>query len=342
MSRINDALARASRAGHYEPKPAMPAGVPRDVLAEVEAFGAASELFPPEAAVATLSAEASGSRPAVEGLKAAPLPDTPSVKADLLIAANEDLAEKLVIGSMPAATLEQYRRLAAALHQMNLNTGLQVVMVASAVAGEGKTLTSANLALTLSESYRRRVLLIDADLRRPSLHRIFGLPNLGGLTEVLKRGSEQRMCARPVSETLSVVTAGQPDSEQIAHITSSQMQTLLQQAREFYDWVILDTPPVALLSDAKLLGSMVDGALLLVRAGKTPYPIVQSAIQAIGRERILGTILNAADVSAVTAHSYYEGYTPQRTTRRRTWWGRLKESASRADDKGLPGPAVPS
>jgi Mrp family chromosome partitioning ATPase len=107
-------------------------------------------------------------------------------------------------------------------------------------------------------------------------------------------------------------------------------------------WVFLVTPPVGLLSDAKLLGAMVDGALLLVRAGKTPYPIVQNAIQAIGRERILGTILNAADVSAVTAHSYYEGYTPEHTPRRWTWWGRVKESASPADEKGLPGPAVQS
>src|SRR3954467_357544 len=137
MSRINDALARASRGGHCEAKPTMPAGVPRDVMAEVEAFGGASELFPPEAVSATLSAEPSGSRPAAEALKAASLPDAPSAKADLLALASEDLAEKLVIGSMPTATLEQYRRLAAALHQMNLNTGLQVVMIASAVAGEG-------------------------------------------------------------------------------------------------------------------------------------------------------------------------------------------------------------
>jgi capsular exopolysaccharide synthesis family protein len=319
----------------------MPAGVPRDVLADVDALAAASEQFPPEAAGATLSAEPASSR-AVDAVKAAFLPDAPSATADFLGSVNEDVAEKLVNGSMPTATLEQYRRLAATLHQMSLNTTLQVVMVASAVAGEGKSLTCANLALTLSESYRRRVLLIDADLRRPSIHRIFGLSNLDGLTDALKRGTERGICARPVSDTLSVVTAGQPDSEQIAHVTSIRMQTLLQEAREVYDWVILDTPPVALLSDAKLLGAMVDGALLLVRAGKTPYPIVQNAIQAIGRERILGTILNAADVSAVTAHSYYEGYAPQYTPPRRTWWGRVKESASPADEKGLPGPAVQS
>ena len=89
----------------------------------------------------------------------------------------------------PPMVVEQYRRLAASLHQLQEDTGLKTLMVASATPREGKTLTIANLALTLSGSYRRRVLLIDADLRRPSLHEVFCLPKTIGLSEALRSGS---------------------------------------------------------------------------------------------------------------------------------------------------------
>src|SRR6185436_18422081 len=99
---------------------------------------------------------------------------------------NSALATKTVIDhQMMPASREQYRRLAAALHQAQRTTGFKVVMVASAVAGEGKTLTASNLAMTLSESYRRDVLLIDADLRRPSLHLVFQVPGAPGLSDGL-------------------------------------------------------------------------------------------------------------------------------------------------------------
>src|SRR4029450_12477909 len=97
---------------------------------------------------------------------------------------NSTLATKTVVDdSMMPASREQYRRLAAALHQAQRATGFKVVMVVSAVAGEGKTLTASNLAMTLSESYRRDVLLIDADLRRPSLHLVFQVPGAPGLSD---------------------------------------------------------------------------------------------------------------------------------------------------------------
>jgi capsular exopolysaccharide synthesis family protein len=183
------------------------------------------------------------------------------------------------------------------------------------------------------------VLLIDADLRRPSVHNLFGLANLDGLTDALKSGPERKVSMRAVSATLSVVTAGRPDTEQMAHLTSTRMQNLLKEASEEYDWVIIDTPPVALLSDAKLLAAMVDGALLVVRAGSTPYPIAQRAIQAIGPERILGTVLNGADASALASHSYYDYY-ERETPRRRAWWHWRKENERVADAKSVVGPAA--
>ena len=328
MSRISDALERASRAIPVEPEDAAPAAPMAEAFVGAHPIDPAmqAELFPTEMPDAGMAARTAVPPVAPERT----VPEPASVPADMApelaaVQADPDVIEKLVIGPLPASSLEQYRRLAAALHQAHQNTGFRVVMIASAVAGEGKTLTSANLALTLSESYRKRVLLIDADLRRPSIHKVFGLPNVDGLTDALKSSEGRKICTQAISSTLSVITAGRPDTEQMAHLSSGRMRQLIQEAMEIHDWVVIDTPPVALLPDAKLLAAMVDGALLVVRAGATPYPIVQRAIQAIGPERILGTILNGADASAVAGHHYYEGYyTYEAPRRKKSWWRRRR------------------
>jgi Mrp family chromosome partitioning ATPase len=149
---------------------------------------------------------------------------------------------------------------------------------------------------------------------------LFGIPNDDGLTDVLGSDHERKVFTQQVSGSLSVVTSGRPDTNQMAHLTSARMKQLLHEAMEVHDWVVIDTPPVALLPDAKLLGAMVDGALLVVRSGVTPYPIVRSAIQAIGAERILGTVLNGADPSSIAEHSYYSGYGYGEAPRRPRRW----------------------
>ena len=193
------------------------------------------------------------------------------------------LNEKIVIDqNMNSASREQYRRLAAVLHDAQSTTGLQVVMVASAIAGEGKTLTASNLALTFSESYQKRVLLIDGDLRRPTLHSVFRLDTASGLADGLLATSDTKMLVRQVSTRLAVLPAGRPSSDPMAGLTSERMKRLLDEARQSFDWVILDTPPVMLLPDAHLMSSMVDGAVLVVRAASTPHELVRRAIDAIG------------------------------------------------------------
>src|SRR6185295_15752332 len=129
--------------------------------------------------------------------------------------------EKLVVGSdSTPMSAEQYRRLAATLHHAQADRNLKVVMTASALASEGKTPTATNLALTLSESYKRRVLLIDADLRRPAIHQIFQLPNTVGLTDGLKNESEDTgLNAVQVTPRLAVVTAGRPDPDPLGGLS---------------------------------------------------------------------------------------------------------------------------
>jgi len=215
---------------------------------------------------------------------------------------------KLVSGlDADGALVEEYRRLGAVLHHAQLQHGAKSVMISSAVAAEGKTLTATNLALTLSQSYHRRVLLIDADLRRPSVHEVFKLSNRGGLGELLGRPQGGRAQLDPVLPSLWVLTAGRPDPDPMRALVSEAMKQLLHDVTQQFDWVIVDTPPVALLPDANLLAGMIDTALVVVSAATTPYPLVRRASEAIGQSRILGVVLNRATRSAITGGGYY-GY----------------------------------
>ena len=218
-------------------------------------------------------------------------------------------AEKLVVSaSTPGSVRENYRKLAATLHHAQAENGIKILMVTSAVPEEGKTLTATNVALTLSESYHRRVLLIDGDLRRPALAEVFQVPNVFGLTEVLTSVPERRVSLIQISPQLSLLPAGAPIPDPMQALTSERMKHLLVEAAAGFDWVIIDTPPVGVLTDAKLLSAMVDGALLVVRAGKTKVELVQKAISAVGRQRILGVVLNRAVEASSDHDSYYYAY----------------------------------
>ena len=221
-------------------------------------------------------------------------------------------SEKLVVGhKIRPGAIEQYRKLAASLHHAQAQRGVKILMMASTLAGEGKTLTATNLALTLSESYRKRVALIDADLRRPTVHDVFNLPNVSGLNDVLNSHGETRCEIFELSPHLSVLTAGRPNPDPIGGLTSERMRRLVAAAAEEYDWVIIDTPPVGLLPDANLLASMVDMVVLIIAAGRTPHRLLVRSVEALGRERIFGVVLNrvaANDLMEGYGSYYYETY----------------------------------
>jgi capsular exopolysaccharide synthesis family protein len=202
---------------------------------------------------------------------------------------------------------EQYRRLAASLHHAQATSGTKVIMFTSALVGEGKTLTSSNVALTLSQSYQKQVLLVDADLRRPSLQAVFGIRTGPGLSEGLTADRERAVPVHQVSSRLGILQAGRPTSDPIAALTSERMRRLVEEARKTFDWIILDTPPVALLTDASLVSSMTDGVILVVKAGSTPHDLVERAVAAIGRERTLGVVLNHAELP-IQGSGYYGDY----------------------------------
>jgi capsular exopolysaccharide synthesis family protein len=209
---------------------------------------------------------------------------------------HKSIVGKVVSGrDMDPGAVEQYRRLAATLHHSQVERGTRKVMVASAVDGEGKTLTSLNLALTLSESYHRRVVLIDADLRCPRLHELLDIANVSGLNEALKNPRQSKATLLAVSPRLSVLPAGRPNPDPMGPLTSRRMAQILDKAAAHFDWVIVDTPPVVLLPDTNLLAAMVDVAVLVVQAGSTAYDLIDRAVTVIGRDRVLGVVLNGVE-----------------------------------------------
>jgi capsular exopolysaccharide synthesis family protein len=209
--------------------------------------------------------------------------------------------------SVPSVSVEQYRRLAAAMHELQQERELKTLMVTSALPREGKTLTVTNLALTLSNSYARRVLLIDADLRRPSVHEVLNLPNRSGLSEAL-RSDRGDLPLRRVSPLLTVLTAGRAENNPMALLTSERMQRLLDESAAQFDWVLLDAPPVGFMPDAGLLAAMTRAILFVISAGSTPYPLVQRATSELGRDCIVGTVLNRIEDANIPATGYYREY----------------------------------
>ena len=221
---------------------------------------------------------------------------------------NSQWNERLVVSPQADPILvEQFRRLAATLHQAQTVNNVKTVMITSASPADGKTLTAINLALILSESYGRKVLLMDADLRRPSIRDTSHLPNVVGLSDGLRAKSEKKLTALRITKNLTLLPAGRPDPDPMSSLTSERMRRIIDDASNRFDWVVVDAPPVGTVSDASLLASMIDATVLVIRAGYTQCALVKKAIDAVGVERILGVVLNGVEDLDGTEYARY-GY----------------------------------
>lgn len=269
-----------------------------------------TRLWPLTARPVELSTAAAGSGSGNKWFANAPVAkDADTVQAAEGPSFAEAVEQKLVIDpNSRAAAVEQYRRLAAALHHSQRQFGTKVVMVASAISEEGKSLSICNIALTLSHSYRKRVLLIDGDLRHPGLHEIFQLPVTSGLGEALRASTERALPLFDATSGLVVLPAGRPDPDPLGGLASERMGDIVKQAAAEFDWVLIDTPPVGLVPDAKLLATFADAVVLVIRAGRSPCVLVQQAIEAIGAEKIIGVLLNATEAVSTKQQNGYYGY----------------------------------
>ena len=321
MSRVDEALRRAAETRQQASGGLESAAQPLPPITGEEVDGVSRDLFGvemperrPLRAVAALTASTAASPPPAplpSELHTATTPAPPPAPREqsLFERIDANAAFKVVVDpNMTPAFRERYRQLAATLHHAQTSAGIKVVMIASAAVGEGKTLTATNLALTFSESYKRRVLLIDADLRRPSLHVMFGIDNSTGLSDGLSAAVERPVRLRQLTPRLAILPAGLPTGDPMAGLTSERMRRILEEAREAFDWIVVDTPPVGLMPDANLLAAMVDGAVVVVKAESTPHDLVQRAVDAIGRTKVFGAVLNRATAASRNVPYEYESY----------------------------------
>ncbi|HEY6360345.1 MAG TPA: GNVR domain-containing protein [Vicinamibacterales bacterium] len=198
---------------------------------------------------------------------------------------------------------DAYCRVAVELHQLRQSRSLSVLMIASAEPGEGKSLTAANLGVALGASYRQRVLLVDADLRKPTLHTLLEAKSAPGLSDSISNGHGAWLQPVRMADTLSLLSAGDARSNPLVTLTSPRLKDLLAQQGQRADWVILDGPPLAAFPDGHVLASLADGIIVVVGAGQTPLAAVEAAVKMVGRERIVGIVLNR---STVSPRVYYE------------------------------------
>ena len=242
------------------------------------------------------------------------VPGAPSVQAAAPAAAAADTIQSysvrlnplLVAGLSPKSlAAEQYRQLRTRLSHAEGASNLRTVLITSPQKGEGKSVTAANLALTMAQELQRRVIIVEADLRKPSLQHLFGLPPGPGLAEYLSGAAELKDVMRFLPDhNLTVIHAGAAPTNPAELLGSTAMRRLLDQLRTRYDRVLLDTPPVLPLADVAVLAPLVDGTLMVVRAGVTPKPAIENALRAFDSSRLLGVVLNE---SGMEQDYRYEG-----------------------------------
>lgn len=192
-----------------------------------------------------------------------------------------------------APVAEQYRALRTRMAQSDRGSAVDVVLVTSPGRGEGKSLTAANLALTTGQDFQTRICLIDADLRTPRLHKLFGVADTPGLADVLSGGATLAEALIAFENPrIVLLPAGQPPSHPAELLGTTAMRRTVEALRTQFDRVIIDAAAVTPLADIGILAPLVDGVLLVVRAGVTTKPAIQEAVAAIPGDRFLGAVLN--------------------------------------------------
>lgn len=208
------------------------------------------------------------------------------------------------------AISEAFRALRTNLAFSALDRPVQTMVITSVSPSEGKSTVAANLAVVLAQS-GKRVILVDADLRRPSLHKLFGLHNVGGFTDLLlTRDTTLTGLQSTVVPNLQVLASGPMPPNPAELLTSEAVVPLIAALKEQADIVIFDTPPMGALTDAVVLSARVEGTVLVVRSGSTRPTVVSKALETLRKvgARPLGVVLNMVDVGALRDYSYYYYY----------------------------------
>lgn len=202
---------------------------------------------------------------------------------------------------------EQYRTIRTNLQFSSIDNELNTILVTSSGPEEGKSITVANLAVVYAQQ-GKRVLLIDADLRKPTVHYTFRLNNIRGLSNILvgetKLGDT---VVRSDVEHLDILTCGPIPPNPSELLGSRRMEIMIEHAKGIYDVILFDTPPILAVTDAQILASFVDGTLLVIRSDQTEYEAAIKAKEALlqSKAKLLGTVLNDRAKKAANTYYYY-------------------------------------
>jgi exopolysaccharide/PEP-CTERM locus tyrosine autokinase len=205
---------------------------------------------------------------------------------------------------------EQFRKLRTYLLQLNIQGPPKTIMVTSATSGEGKTIVAANLAAGLARELHAHALLVDCDLRIPSLANLFGFSNGLGLSDYLRDGRKiADLLLKTGIEKLGLLPGGSVPENPTELVGSKKMEDLVQELKSRYNdrYVIFDSTPLLATSESEVLSKLVDGIIIVVRAGVTPRETVKQAISSLEKEKILGFVLNHLEFRSRGLHSRYFG-----------------------------------
>ena len=201
---------------------------------------------------------------------------------------------------------EAYRSLRSNIEYSSFDDEYRVIVVTSSVPGEGKSTTSGNLAIALAQS-GNSVLLVDCDMRKPSIHKKFKISNAAGTAELLLRKRLFEEVANKYNENLTIITAKIPPnpSEMLA---SRSMTAFIEEMKKEFKYIILDTPPLQAVTDAQVLSTKADGVLLVVKAGSTKKEMVLNSVDLIKKVhgKVIGTVLNGVENSKNNYYYYGE------------------------------------
>ncbi len=216
----------------------------------------------------------------------------------------------IVVLEEESAISEQYKILREQLKRLRTETGVRSVAITSPVKRDGKTTVSVNLASAIALEYEEKVILIDADLRAPTVHRYFNYDGTFGLSNFLSSNSAG-MIRDLVREThvsgLRYIPAGKPTRFASELLAKDKMRRLIEEVHSEFPghMVIIDSPPVLATPDPLVLSRLVDGVIMVIRAGKTPRDYLAKALSAFSSNKILGVVLNGADLGLGSKYYYY-------------------------------------
>jgi len=208
----------------------------------------------------------------------------------------EGLSPLFVAAHQPGClAAEQFRLLRTRLEGGEIGRRTRLLLITSARIGDGKTTTSANLALTMAQAYQNKVVLVEADLRRPAIASLFGVRAEPGLADVLVGAASLDEALVQVPEQhLFLLPAGMGAARSTELLASSSMERVVAALRTQFNRVVIDTPPMT-LADTHVLTRLADGVLMVVRAGVTPRPAVERALAGVNRDKLVGVVLNEVD-----------------------------------------------